>query len=180
MAADRTPRIPPLPAADRDDSTQALLSMTGPFADNNIFTTMVRHPRLFKQWVPFGTAMLYGHLPARDRELLILRTAHRCRCQYEWSQHERIAQEVGVSQREVEQIRHGTDLSDWSPIDAALVHAVDELIDLRRVTDSTWSTLTQRYDERLLIEVLMVVGHYYALGLTLNTLGVEVEPTTSP
>ena len=63
------PRIPPLSGDKIDDETAELLSRVGPFADRNIFTTMVRHPRLYKRWVPYGTAMLYSKLPARDREL---------------------------------------------------------------------------------------------------------------
>jgi alkylhydroperoxidase family enzyme len=173
------PRIAPLPPAERDESTQELLSMVGPYAEHNIFTTMVRHPRLYKRWVPFGTAMLYARLPARDRELLILRTSYRCGCAYEWTQHKEIAPEAGISAREIELVQKGPDQAEWSPFDAALVGAVDELLDENLISDATWQTLTERYDERLLIEVPMVVGHYYALGLTLNSLRVPLESPRS-
>jgi len=44
-------------------------------------------PGLFRKWMPFAGKLLAGKLPARDRELLILRTAWHCRSPYEWGQH---------------------------------------------------------------------------------------------
>jgi len=169
------PRIPPIPATERDAETEDLLAAAGPFADNNIFTTMVRHRRLYKRWLPYGTAMLYAKLPPRDRELLILRTADRCDSDYEWIQHCRVAKDAGLSEAEIEQVRAGPDGGHWSNFDASLLRAVDELIDDHIISDATWTSLAERYDDYLLIEVPMVVGHYFTVGLTLNTLGVQLE-----
>jgi 4-carboxymuconolactone decarboxylase len=176
MPSTDRPRIPPLPQEAQDETTRELLSSVGPFADNHVFTTMVRHPRLFKRWVPYGTAMLYARLPARDRELLILRTSHRCRCAYEWAHHCEAAPTVGITEAEINLVKRGPDEDAWAPFDAALVRAVDELLDHHLIGDATWATLAERYDESLLIEVLMVIGHYLALAGTLNSLRVQLEP----
>ena len=46
----------------------------------NIFATLAHHPKLLKRWLVFGNHVLAkSTLPARDRELLILRTGWRCR-----------------------------------------------------------------------------------------------------
>ncbi len=65
------PRIPPLPEAELDEQATELLAQVGAPARPplNIFTTLVRHPRLFRRWLPFGGVLLTGKLPARDREL---------------------------------------------------------------------------------------------------------------
>src|SRR5919107_5997737 len=83
------PRIPPLSPGETDDQARELLSQAGgPAAGaTNIFTTLVRRPGLFRKWMPFGGKLLAGKLPARDRELLILRTGLRCGSAYEWGQH---------------------------------------------------------------------------------------------
>jgi len=167
-----TPRIPPLPDADRDDRAKELLAGTGTL---NIFTTLVRHPRLFRHWSRFGGALLTGELPLRDRELLILRVGHRCRAPYEVAQHERIARDAGISDEDLARIAEGPDAPGWSPFDAALLRAADELHDTARISDATWATLAERYDERQLIEVCMVVGQYHLVSYTLNSLGVEIE-----
>lgn len=173
------PRITPLPPSERDADVQELLAGAGPYSGNNVFTTMVRHPRLYKRWLPWGTAMLYAHLPARDRELLILRTAHRCGSAYEWTQHVEIAAAASISDTEIQQVQAGPDHRDWSAFDAALVRAVDELFDDHTISDRTWQTLADRYDEPLLIEVPMVVGHYFTMALTFNALGVQLEAPAS-
>ena len=167
------PRIPPLPADERDDQQRELLASVG--TEINIFTTLVRHPRLFRRWSQFGGVLLTGKLPARDRELLILRTGHLCDAEYELHQHERIAKEAGVTAEELERVATGADADGWDPFDAALVRAADELHASSRIGDATWATLAERYDERQLIEVCMTVGQYHLVAFAVNSLDIEIE-----
>jgi alkylhydroperoxidase family enzyme len=173
------PRIPPLAPADRDDQARELLAQAGgPAAGaTHIFSTLVRHPGLFRKWLPFGGKLLAGKLPARDRELLILRTGWNCRSDYEWAQHVLIAKRSDLTSEEIERVRSsdGADDARWSPFDAALVRAADELHTVACLSDGTWAVLAERYDERQLVEVPMVVGHYHMVAFTLNSLGVPVE-----
>src|SRR5437667_3615637 len=122
------PRIPPLPASERDEQAQELLGgvggVTGPAS--NIFDTLVRHPGLFRRWLPFGGKLLTGKLPARDRELLILRTGWLCRSEYEWGQHKIMARAVDISDREIENVKAGPDGAGWDEFEATLLHAADE------------------------------------------------------
>lgn len=176
------PRIPPLPEAEADDQVRELLAQAGGpvAAATNIFTTLVRHPGLFRRWLPFGGKLLVGLLPDRDRELLILRTAWRCRSDYEWSQHVRIAGGTGVTVEEMArlQIPESPDDPAWAPFDATLIRAADELHEDSCLGDATWAALAARYDDRQLVEVPMLVGHYHLLAFTLNSLGVQLEEGT--
>lgn len=170
------PRIPPLDPADRDERAQTLLQGTGAVgAELNIFSTLVRHPDLFRRWSPFGgTLLLAGTLPSRDRELLILRTAWNNGCEYEWGQHLRIARDTGLTD-EIDRVTEGPSAPGWDPFDAALLQAADELHRDSVISDDTWARLQERYDERQLIEVPMLIGHYTLLAFTLNSLGVQRE-----
>jgi alkylhydroperoxidase family enzyme len=173
------PRIPPLPEADRDDQARELLAQTGGPAvgATHIFSTLVRHPGLFRKWLPFGGKLLAGKLPARERELLILRTGWNCRSDYEWAQHVRIARAAGVTDGEIDRVRASGDPGDagWSPSDALLMRAADELHTDACLSDGTWAALAERYDERQMIELPMLVGHYHMVAFALNSLGVQVE-----
>jgi alkylhydroperoxidase family enzyme len=174
------PRIPPLPSGEQDEQARELLSgvriADAPDAPTaNIFATLVRHPGLFRRWLPFGGKLLTGKLPARDRELLILRTGWLCQAEYEWAQHRLIARSVGISDEEIERVREGPDASGWDPFEATLLQAADELHAGARISDATWDALARRYDERQLIEVPMIVGHYHMVAFTLNSLGVPIE-----
>ena len=171
-----SPRVPPITPAEVDEATDQLLDMVGDFRNNNVFLTLVRHPRTYKRLVPWGTAMLFGTLPPRDRELLILRTAHRCGCTYEWVHHVEISAQRGVDPSEIDAVREGPDSAHWSEFEAALLRAVDELHDNSRISDATWSFIAERYEQSQMIELPMLIGHYHLMAFILNSLGVELEP----
>ncbi len=169
-------RISPLARDELSPEQATLVEAIGPDSSTtNIFFTLVRHPGLFRRWLPFGGKLLTGRLPARDRELLILRIGFRCHAPYEWAQHVPIGLAVGITDDEIDRIKDGPDAPGWSAFDAALLRAADELKDDSCVSDATWAELADRYDERQLIEVPMVVGHYLLVSCTLNTLGVQIE-----
>jgi 4-carboxymuconolactone decarboxylase len=174
----QSPRLSPLAPADRDAVADELLAGAGPRDGPtlNIFATLVRHPGLFRRWLPFAGKLLAGKLSARDRELAILRTAWRCRSEYEWGQHVAIGRAVGLSADDIHRVLDGPDAPGWSAADAAVLRAADELHDDACVSDSTWELLARQYDERQLIELIMLVGHYHLVAFTLNSLGVEREP----
>jgi 4-carboxymuconolactone decarboxylase len=178
------PRIPPLTPDELDEQAAELLAQVGAPVQSasNLFATLIRHPGLFRRWLPFGGKLLAGRLPDRDRELLILRTAHRCSSEYEWGQHVRLARAAGVTADEIERLRtaDAADDAGWASFDATLVRAADELHDDNRLSDATWQALADRYDERQLIEVPMVVGHYHLLAFTIGSLGVQLESETGP
>lgn len=172
-----SPRIPPLEPAEQDEQTRELLAQAGTVGPaTNIFATLVRHPGLFRRWLPFGGKLLAGRLPARERELLILRTGWRCQSDYEWGQHVLIGRAAGLSDAEIERIKEGPEATSWDPFDATLLRAADELHDESCISDATWQSLAARYDERQLIEVPMVVGQYHLVSFTLRSLGVRREP----
>ena len=175
------PRIPPLPPEEQDDHARELLAgvrvSDAPAA--NIFATLVRHPGLFRHWLPLGGKLLSGKLPPRDRELLILRTAVLCDAEYEWGQHRLIGLASGITEDEIARVQGGSDAEGWDPFDATLLRAAEELHSQARISQSTWETLAGRYDERQLIEVPMLVGHYHMVAFALNSLGVQLEPGVS-
>jgi 4-carboxymuconolactone decarboxylase len=63
----------------------------------------------------------------------------------------------------------------WSPGDATLLRAADELHEQSKVSDGTWERLAETYDERGLIEIAMLVGHYHMVAFALNSLEVELD-----
>ena len=166
------PRIQPLPESEWDDDVRTLLDGRA----INIFTTLVRHRGLYRHWLPFaGKLLMAGKLAARERELLILRTAVNCSAEYEWGQHVLITRQLGIQDDEIRRVREGPDADGWSEEDATLLRAADELHGHAAIGDSTWAALTARYDERELIELCMLVGHYHMVAFTLNSLRVQRE-----
>jgi 4-carboxymuconolactone decarboxylase len=142
----------------------------------NIFKTLARHPKLLKRWLPFANHLLFkSSLAPREREIVILRTAWSRRAEYEWGHHVEIGGRAGLSAAEIGRIAAGADAPGWTPFEAALLRAVDELIAQARLGDDTWATLAQRYDTAQLMDLIFTVGSYAGLAMALNSLGVPLE-----
>lgn len=172
------PRIPPLARDDCSEEQEAVLApLRREGADLNIFATLARHPQLTRQWLRFGNALLSrGLLPARDREILVLRTGWNCGSEYEWGQHVRIGADAGLGDEEIRRIGEGPEAPGWDEWDATLLRAADELHRDAFISQPVWEALAARYGEQELIELCMVVGQYHLVAFTLNSLGVQREP----
>lgn len=180
------PRIPPLPPDEWTGDVKRILDAVPPgidrrLGDNNIFPTFARHPDLFRAWLPFGGFLLTaGKLSGRDRELLILRTAVNTRSSYEWGQHVRISLDGGIEREEVDRVLEGPGADGWTAHEAALLRAADELHQDSRISDATWETLAETYDDEQRMEATMVVGHYHMVAFALNSFGVELDEGLEP
>ena len=142
-----------------------------------IFTTLGRGRGLFWGWLHFaGRLMPGGKLPRRETELVILRVATVRGCAYELAHHVRLARRAGVTAEDVERVRVGSEAAGWSDHERLLLRATEELLSTRDLGDDTWAALRAAYDERRLVELLLLVGHYDMLATTLTTLRIEPDP----
>lgn len=171
MAA--TPRIEPTVEGDWDDETRDLVERLGRL---NIFTTIAHHPKLLKRWLVFASHVLAkSTLPPRDRELVILRVGWRCGSPYEFGQHTVIGGAVGVSTDEIRRLTADRPDDAWSAHDAALIAAVDELVDHHRVSDATWESLASEWSTQQLMDLVFTVGQYVTTCMALSSFGVELD-----
>ena len=147
----------------------------------NIFATLARHPKLLKRWMVFAAHVLSkSTLPARDRELAILRTGWLCQSPYEWGQHVAIGLRSGIDEREIAALAVGPDDPIWSPFDGAIVRSADELHSGARIGDATWATLSARYSEEQLLDLVAAIGNYHLVSFFLNTCKVPLDDGVDP
>ena len=145
-------------------------------APPNLFTTLGRHRGLFRGWLWFaGRLMPGGKLPRRETELVILRVAHLRECRYEFEHHVRLGKRAGVLAEDVQRVISGPDAPGWSRREQAILTAVDELHEHADIGDATWEELRTHLDERHLIELCMLVGHYEMLATTIGTLRIQPD-----
>ncbi|MPZ73594.1 MAG: carboxymuconolactone decarboxylase family protein [Nitriliruptorales bacterium] len=170
------PRIPPV--TQYGDEQWEILSKTLLDDDGrplNVFATLAHHPRLLSRFNALGGLFLAkGTLPARERELVILRVAVRARSAYEFGQHTVIARRTGLTPDEITAVVHNGTLTAG---DALLVRFTDELFDRDVVSDATWDDVAQqhRYDTQQMIELTLLVGFYRMLAGFLNSAEVESD-----
>ena len=149
-----SPRIHPL--TDVSDEVAAILGggINSPAGTPlNIFGTIAHHPRLLKRFMNFaGLFLNKGLLPAREREIVILRVGWNCQSVYEFGQHTIIGERVGLT--------------------------MDDLCAYNCVSQQTWVKLRRDWKEDELIELVMVAGTYRLVSGFLNTMGVELDAET--
>jgi alkylhydroperoxidase family enzyme len=173
------PRIQPVSLEDADPETRELLEALSTFREDdvsilNVFGTLARHPKMMKRWLVFANhVLLKSTISGRDRELAILRTGWRCNSPYEWGQHVVIGRRENITDDEIAMIAEGPDAAGWSEHDAAILRACDELHDAATISDATWETLTQRYDEQQCVDLVFAIGQYHLVSFALNAFGVE-------
>lgn len=154
------------------------LGLAARTAPPHLFLTLGRHRRLFRGWLHFaGTLMPGGHLERRESEMVILRVANLRGCEYERDHHRRLGTRAGLSTFDIEALASDEAATDprWTAREAALLTATDQLIADRDIDDEHWEPLQAVLDERELIELVMLVGHYDMLAMAITALRVQPD-----
>ncbi len=175
-------RLPPLPADQWDETAERALSVmrrAGESRDaNNALATFAHHPALAKAFLRFNVHLLYSStLPARIRELAILRVAHRRDCAYEWTHHVSMAKSEGITDDQIAAVRRdpGADGGHFDKFDQAVIAGVDELDEQSQLSDETWAALGERLNDQQRMDFVFTVGCYTLLAMAFNTFGVQLE-----
>jgi 4-carboxymuconolactone decarboxylase len=173
------PRLEPLPAEEWDDDVRSALrpllpvERANPRDAGNILSTLVRNPGLARGYLHFNAhLLLHSPLPARLREVALLRAVHARQSEYLWDHHVPIAQRAGLSTAEIKGIRIG-EVAD--PVDGLVVRAVDEIEESNTVTDATWSQLREHFDEKQILDLIFTIGCYQLLAVAVNVFGIQPE-----
>lgn len=143
----------------------------------NIFRTFGRRPAGLAGFLAWGGYILSpeNQLPAREREIVILRVGVLCRSGYEFAQHEIIGLQSGLTPEDVARVKVGGEAAGWSPAEAALIRMADELVGDHFVSDATWTLLRSCYDEETCMDAVFTVGQYVQVSMFLNTFGVQPD-----
>ncbi|MDO9178194.1 MAG: carboxymuconolactone decarboxylase family protein [Agitococcus sp.] len=157
-------------------SLNSAINRLGKLQASNLFMTLMGNFRIFSRWILFASSLMpYGELKRRETELIILRVAWNCRCQYEWAQHKQISQQVGLTEHDLLNVTIGTDGFPKDSCEALLMRSCDEFHHQRMISEKTWQMLTRVYSDKDLLEILMVIGHYEMLAGVLNSTGIAVD-----
>lgn len=129
----------------------------------DIIGLLVRHPKMARAFLTFNSFLLQrGDLPARLRELTILRVAHNRRSAYEWGQHVKLAARHGISEGDIAHVAEGND--EFYGTDRLILEATDELLAEGHARE-TWQAL----GERAAMEFIFVVGVYVLSAMAFET-----------
>lgn len=182
------PRIEPLSPPYSPQAEELLTSMmpaSSPVPPLALFRVMGRNLSMAEAAHVMGKWMLRRRpkerdgLTVRDREIAILRTCGRCRCEYEWGVHVAFfAERVGISAAQANATaRPELDgEAGWSGEDRQLLEAVDAMCGTGTIPAQVWEALAARWPPEDLLELTMLVGWYHAIAYTANAAQVPLEP----
>jgi 4-carboxymuconolactone decarboxylase len=168
------PRIAPV--TDPDPEVEEILDKTrvAPGPPANIFTTMAHHPRLLKRFNVLGGLFLSrGLLPAREREIVILRTAWRTGSEYEFGQHTLIGRRAGLNDDEIRRVT--MEAAEWPGGDRLLIELADEIHASRDLPDDLWNQLRKHWTDAQMIELVMLAGFYQMVSGFLKAVRVQLD-----
>jgi alkylhydroperoxidase family enzyme len=143
---------------------------------HSFYGILAHSPEFLAGYMDLGIAITAAcALPGRSRELLILRTGWLCGAPYQWGEHVRIARDHSLSSDDIERVTHGSAAPGWTAQDRALLRAAEELHADAMIGDETWQALAQFLDQRQLLEVPIVVGHYHTTAFLQNAVRVALN-----
>lgn len=174
-------RIAPVEAPYEPDVGAQLRSMMPAGAEPiGLFRTFVRNLPMTEAMHGWGRYELGRQLSVsmRAREIVIDRTCARCGCEYEWGVHlAYFADRVGLTEEQITSLTVGRpDDPCWTDeSDRAIIAMVDALHDGSDVDDDLWQRLTEQFDDRQLLDLLLLVGWYHAISYVARVAQVPLE-----
>lgn len=174
------PRLPALPAEERTPRQQEILEeismlvvdgVRKPREDKDALEIVIRHAELYLAHL--GVAKMFlsdGEMSIRDRELAVLRIGWLSQAPFEWGAHVKIAKRNGVTEEEIERIIEGSSAPGWTKHDRAIIRAMEELHFDSMISNETWADLQEFYNDRKLIELVILAGQYKTVAYYQNAL----------
>lgn len=175
------PRVPLLPV----DEAKAAADEAGVpdyMAELSIFQVLLNHPRLARTFNDMLATMLWhGALDPRLRELVIMRIGWLTECDYEWTQHWRVASGLGVCADDLLGVRNWPNYQGFGPAERAVLAATDDVVCDGAVSPESWAACERELqgDTTVLIELVTAIGAWRMVASILQSLKVPLEDGVS-
>jgi len=166
-------RMPPIPAdtltdvqkkAAEEFKAARSADVSGPFVP------LLRSPEVMNRARAMGDYLRYkSALPPRLSEFVILLTARRWTQEYEWSAHQGLALQGGLSADIVKAIADGRRPDRMAEDEEIVYTLVEELDRNRSVSDATYARAVGKLGEQGVIDTIGITGYYTLLSMVMNT-----------
>ena len=145
-------------------------------ADLSVFRVLLRRERTAKAMSDLLLSLLFGgELDTRLRELVIMRIGWATGSGYEWTQHWKVATDLGVPAEDLLGVRDWQTSDRFDEVARAVLAATDEALAGERIGDGTWSTLKAHLGEEAAIELVCCIGAWSMISTLLRSLDVPLE-----
>lgn len=174
MSARIAPATPPFPEEIQARFDRIMPPGVPPLV---LFTMLARDPRLFQRFSG-GSLLDKGHLPLRQREIVIDRVTAQCGSEYEWGVHIAFfGKGAGFTEAQVRSLVHGdADDACWQDeAERVLIRVCDSLHRRATIDDALWRDFSAHFYEMACLEVLMLAGFYRTVSYLTNATALPLE-----
>jgi len=156
-------------SAEQQQMTRAVLSgkrgnMQGPY------NVLLRSPEVGYLAQEFGAHTRFNSsLPFALNELAILLVARDWTSQFVWWAHRQIAEDAGLPVALIQAISNQMPIPQNLPDDViAVFEFCKELIQIRKVSDSTFTQVVKHFGERGVVDLMATMSYYTLVCMSLN------------
>ena len=177
-------RMPPIAAEALTDAQKKAIAefksarsaeISGPFI------ALLRSPEVMTRARAMGDYLRFRSvLPPRLSEFVILLTARHWTQNYEWSAHEPLARQAGLSGAVIAAIADGRRPPAMADDEDVLYALCDELRRNQSVSDATYARAVKAFGEQGVIDAIGITGYYTFLAMVMNTARTPLAPGAKP
>lgn len=181
MSTERFPTVPPEAMTDAQRALVAEIAGGPRGGVRGPFLALLHHPPLAHRIQALGEHLRFGTgLPQTLVELVVLVTARRWTCQYEWVAHARIARKEGLAEHIIAAIAEGR-RPDPMTAEEALVHDIALAAHATgELPDALFAAAEARFGRAAILDLLALCGYYAMLAMVLNTARPALPDGTAP
>jgi alkylhydroperoxidase family enzyme len=177
MGESASARVPRLPVGEAKAAADQA-GVPDYMAELSIFQVLLNHPTLARAINDLLATMLWhGKLDRRLRELVIMRIGWLTACDYEWTQHWRVACGLGVPADDLLGVRDWSTHDGFGAVERAVLAATDEVVRGGAVSGQTLAVCERELaaDSAVLIELVTAIGAWRMIASILHSLDVPLE-----
>ena len=143
----------------------------------NMFRVMAHRPEIFTTMqAHFGAVLSTGTVPAKLKELIIVRTSQVNVTPYCLASHTILAKNLGWSDEQLSHLADWPQRDDFTPAEKAALRLAETVTrDANAVTDEQFAELRGFYSEGEIVELLCAIGLFNYFNRFNNAL--RMEPT---
>lgn len=145
----------------------------------NVFKVMAHSPELMKAWWAMMTVLFTRlELPARDRELAILRLFQIKGGAYGFAHHVRIGRQVGITDEHIAHLHVHQEHPCFNDRDRLVLRYTDAVTRLDADAPAIAEEVKRALGERQLVELTFCIANWNLMAHVLEPLRIEMEEAT--
>jgi 4-carboxymuconolactone decarboxylase len=145
------------------------------------FLVLIHNAELASRVQALGEHLRYGTgLPQLLVEIVILVTARRWDCDYEWAAHARIAREAGLREDIINAIALRKRPAELTADEALMLEFATPTVWDGTPTNVAFDAVADRFGKSTALDLLAVCGYYTMLAFVLNTAKLSLPAGANP